>query len=98
MELLSLLFWVLFTTLVSRWAHSWGRVWWQFTLLSFLCSPIVPALVLSIMGKDKEVLEDRARELQLAGWRRCQMCGKQISPRYATCSFCGSAVERHTHG
>lgn len=87
----TLFFWALFTTAVSVWAHKWGRVWWHFAAACTICSPIVGAIVLAMMGRDAAVMEDRARAMRSQGWSTCESCRKLVSDRYPTCSYCGKA-------
>lgn len=49
-----LIFLIIFSALIGYWASNWGRNGWLWFFVALLISPLISAIILLIIGRDKE--------------------------------------------
>jgi len=65
-----LIFLIFWSALIAYWANSWGRNGWIWFVVSLVISPVITAIVLLIMGKDKDTAIEAAAQQAAAVERR----------------------------
>ena len=73
-----LIFLIIFSVLVGYWASNWGRngVLWFFVAL--LISPLISAIILLIMGRDKETaIEAEAQKAAAVEKRKKELLNEE---------------------
>jgi sugar phosphate permease len=45
---------IIFSALIGYWANNWGRNGWLWFFIALLISPLITAIILLIVGRDKE--------------------------------------------
>ena len=68
---------VVFSALVGYWANNWGRNGWLWFVVALLISPLISAIILLVMGRDKEaVIELEAQRLAAVEKRKAELMDK----------------------
>ena len=49
-----LIFLLIFSALIGYWASNWGRNGWMWFFIALVISPLISAIILLIIGRDKE--------------------------------------------
>lgn len=65
-----LIFLIFWSALIGYWASNWGRNGWIWFVVSLVISPVITAIVLLIMGKDKDTAIEAAAQQAAAIERR----------------------------
>lgn len=63
-------FLIIWSALIGYWASNWGRNGWVWFAVSLVISPVITAVILLIMGKDKETAIENAAQKEAAVERR----------------------------
>lgn len=61
---------IVFSGLVGYWANNWGRNGWLWFVIALFISPLITAVILLIMGKDKDVAVEAEAQKAAAVERR----------------------------
>lgn len=73
-----LIFLIIWSGLIGYWASTWGRRGWLWFVISLIISPIITAIVLLIMGKDKDTaIEDAAQKAAAVERRKNELMGNK---------------------
>ena len=65
---------VVFSALVGYWANNWGRNGWLWFVVALLISPLISAIILLVMGRDKEAgIELEAQRLAAVEKRKAEL-------------------------
>ena len=68
---------VVFSALVGYWANNWGRNGWLWFVVALLISPLISAIILLVMGRDKEAgIELEAQRLAAVEKRKAELMEK----------------------
>lgn len=68
---------VVFSALVGYWANNWGRNGWLWFVVTLLISPLISAIILMFMGRDKEAgIELEAQRLAAVEKRKAELMDK----------------------
>ena len=68
---------VVFSALVGYWANNWGRNGWLWFVVALLISPLISAIILLVMGRDKEAgIELEAQRLAAVEKRKSELMDK----------------------
>jgi hypothetical protein len=68
---------VVFSALVGYWANNWGRNGWLWFVVALLISPLISAIILLVMGRDKEAgIELEAQRLAAVEKRKAELMDK----------------------
>jgi len=68
---------VVFSALVGYWANNWGRNGWLWFVVTLLISPLISAIILLVMGRDKEAgIELEAQRLAAVEKRKAELMDK----------------------
>jgi len=68
---------VVFSALVGYWANNWGRNGWLWFVVALLISPLISAIILMFMGRDKEAgIELEAQRLAAVEKRKAELMDK----------------------
>lgn len=57
---------IIFSGLVGYWANNWGRNGWLWFFVALLVSPLITAIILLIIGRDKETAIEAEAQKQAA--------------------------------
>lgn len=68
---------IVFSGLVGYWANNLGRNGWLWFFVALLVSPLITAIILLIIGKDKETaIEAEAQKQAAIEKRKAELLGK----------------------
>ena len=73
-----LIFLIIFSALIGYWASNWGRNGWLWFFVALLISPLISAIILLIIGRDKEVaIEAEAQKAAAVEKRKKELLNEE---------------------
>ena len=69
-----LIFLIIFSALIGYWASNWGRNGWLWFFIALVISPLISAIILLIIGRDKETaIEAEAQKAAAIEKRKAEL-------------------------